>query len=405
MRCRKYAERSGNRPPVLLAVTVLTSLNDGDLELLGFNRGTRETALHLARLAQDAGVSGVVASAEDAAAIRKACGGDFLIVTPGIRAAGEVAGDDQKSIVTPAVAISAGADYLVVGRPISQAADPAGCGGPDGRRNFSRACSSPGGIEPNIFQGTWPRRDVVQVIYGINPLLEVLLSHPAMLERIVVAEGRGGGEVRRILNLAAEHGIPHEFCGRERLEKLAPHQVHQGVAGLCRPQEYATVDEVIANRHEKSKYDLVVLLDSVTDPQNLGSIIRTAHCCGANGVIIPENRAASVTGIRCEGFRRGGSVPADGDGGQSGQNHRIPEREGFLDLWGRRGGADGWPMRRIIRGMSPWSWEAKGRGIRPLIRKNCDFLISIPMRGKVASLNVSVAAGVILFGILRKWGN
>lgn len=122
---RKYAERSGNRPPVLLAVTVLTSLSDGDLELLGFSRGTRETALHLARLAQDAGVSGVVASAEDAAAIRKACGGDFLIVTPGIRAAGEVAGDDQKRIVTPAVAISAGADYLVVGRPISRAADPA----------------------------------------------------------------------------------------------------------------------------------------------------------------------------------------------------------------------------------------------------------------------------------------
>ena len=135
----------------------------------------------------------------------------------------------------------------------------------------------------------------MQVIYGINPLLEVLLSHPAMLEKVVVAEGRGGDEVRKILKLAAEHGIPVEFGGRERLEKLAPHQVHQGVAAICREHAYATVDEVIAHRHEKSKYDLVVLLDSVTDPQNLGSIIRTAHCCGANGVIIPENRAASVT--------------------------------------------------------------------------------------------------------------
>jgi orotidine-5'-phosphate decarboxylase len=123
---RKYAEKSGNRPPVVLAVTVLTSLNDGDLKLLGFNRGTRETALHLAHLAQDSGISGVVASAEDAAAIRKACGGEFLIVTPGIRAAGDVAGDDQKRIVTPVDAIASGADYLVVGRPISRAADPAG---------------------------------------------------------------------------------------------------------------------------------------------------------------------------------------------------------------------------------------------------------------------------------------
>jgi orotidine-5'-phosphate decarboxylase len=123
---RKVTERSGETPPVILAVTVLTSLNDGDLQLLGFKGGTRDTALHLARLAQDAGVSGVVASAEDAAAIRKACGGKFWIVTPGIRGAKEVAGEDQKRIVTPAEAVSFGADYLVVGRPIRQAADPAG---------------------------------------------------------------------------------------------------------------------------------------------------------------------------------------------------------------------------------------------------------------------------------------
>jgi orotidine-5'-phosphate decarboxylase len=123
---RRFAERSAEKPPVVLAVTGLTSLNDDDLKLLGFNGGTRETALHLARLAQDAGVSGVVASAEDAAAIRKACGGKFWIVTPGIRGTKEVAGEDQKRIVTPAEAVSSGADYLVVGRPIRQAADPAG---------------------------------------------------------------------------------------------------------------------------------------------------------------------------------------------------------------------------------------------------------------------------------------
>jgi orotidine-5'-phosphate decarboxylase len=123
---RTFTERSGGKPPLILAVTVLTSLNDDDLKLLGFNGGTRETALHLARLAQDAGVSGVVASAEDAAAIRQACGGQFWIVTPGIRGAKEVAGEDQKRIVTPAEAVAAGADYLVVGRPIRQAADPAG---------------------------------------------------------------------------------------------------------------------------------------------------------------------------------------------------------------------------------------------------------------------------------------
>jgi orotidine-5'-phosphate decarboxylase len=122
---RRFAERSKTEPPVVLAVTILTSLNDDDLKRLGFNRGTRETALGLARLAQDAGVSGVVASAEDAAAIRKACGGEFLIVTPGIRGAKAVAGEDQKRIVAPAEAVSSGSDFLVVGRPIRQSADPA----------------------------------------------------------------------------------------------------------------------------------------------------------------------------------------------------------------------------------------------------------------------------------------
>ena len=123
---QRLAEQCGNPRTIVLAVTVLTSLNDSDLKMMGFNRGTRETALNLARLAQDAGVSGVVSSADDAVAIRKACGSEFLIVTPGIRGVREVAGDDQKRIVAPCEAIKCGADFLVVGRPIRQAADPAG---------------------------------------------------------------------------------------------------------------------------------------------------------------------------------------------------------------------------------------------------------------------------------------
>jgi len=244
----------------------------------------------------------------------------------------------------------------------------------------------------------------VQVIYGINPLLEVLLSHPEMLEKVVVVDGRGGNEVRKILKLAAEHGLPVEFGGRERVEKLAPRQVHQGVAAICRAHAYATVDEVIAHRHEKSKYDLVVLLDSVTDPQNLGSIIRTAHCCGANGVIIPENRAASVTASVSKASA--GAV-------QYLPTAMVVNLVGTIEYLKERGfwiyGADAVARMDIqapdYEGNIALVMGSEGRGIRPLIRKKCDFLISIPMRGQVASLNVSVAAGVILFEILRKWGN
>jgi orotidine-5'-phosphate decarboxylase len=110
-------------PPIILAVTVLTSLHDGDLKQMGFNSSASELTLRLATLARDSGVSGVVASAHDIANIRRACGNDFIIVTPGIREAMS-ANDDQKRISTVRDAIKAGADYIVVGRPIRQAADP-----------------------------------------------------------------------------------------------------------------------------------------------------------------------------------------------------------------------------------------------------------------------------------------
>lgn len=122
---KRWAAERETPAPIVLAVTVLTSLQDGDLNLLGFRNGTGETVLSLARLAQDSGVSGVVASAAEAVAIRKACGREFLIVTPGIRGAKEVGGDDQKRILSPREAVSCGADYLVVGRPIRLAEDPA----------------------------------------------------------------------------------------------------------------------------------------------------------------------------------------------------------------------------------------------------------------------------------------
>ncbi len=114
---------SGNRRPLLLAVTILTSTDDQTLQELGIERSTDEMVIRLAKLAKDAGMDGVVASPKEVAAIHSACGSDFIIVTPGVRPA-FAAVDDQKRIATPGAAIAAGADYLVVGRPIANAADP-----------------------------------------------------------------------------------------------------------------------------------------------------------------------------------------------------------------------------------------------------------------------------------------
>ena len=121
---RRISEAKQNPMPVILAVTVLTSLNDEDLRGLGFHLSAEALVLTLSKMAQDAGLTGVVASAQDVVSIREVCGPDFLIVTPGIRGADTVQGDDQKRTLTPAEAIRRGADYLVIGRPIRMAEDP-----------------------------------------------------------------------------------------------------------------------------------------------------------------------------------------------------------------------------------------------------------------------------------------
>jgi 23S rRNA (guanosine2251-2'-O)-methyltransferase len=243
----------------------------------------------------------------------------------------------------------------------------------------------------------------MQIIYGIHALLEILLSNPTMLEKIVIAEGRGGEAVQNILKLALEYGVPVEWRGREDVEKLASCRVHQGIIGLCQEYAYAAVDDVIANRHKESQYNLLIIIDSITDPQNLGSIIRTAHCCGANGVIIPENRAASVTASVAK-------VSA-------GAVHHLPvamvvnlartieylKEKGFW-IYGAEAASDLNVYAPDYEGHIGLVMGSEGRGIRPLIRGKCDFLISIPMRGQLSSMNVSVATGVILCEILRKWG-
>jgi orotidine-5'-phosphate decarboxylase len=119
-----YAEKNGRQKPVILAVTVLTSLNDADLAEIGVKKNTKEQVLHLARLAKSAGTAGVVASAQDVAALRADLGDEFVIVTPGIRSFKEQVLDDQKRTLSAAEAVKLGADYIVVGRPIRTAKDP-----------------------------------------------------------------------------------------------------------------------------------------------------------------------------------------------------------------------------------------------------------------------------------------
>ncbi|MBN1613755.1 MAG: 23S rRNA (guanosine(2251)-2'-O)-methyltransferase RlmB [Deltaproteobacteria bacterium] len=243
----------------------------------------------------------------------------------------------------------------------------------------------------------------MQIIYGINPLLEYLEKDAGKVVKIVIARGRGGAPLQRILNLAGQKGIGTEIRDRASLDRLAGQKSHQGVVGICQTVAQAGIEDILTGKGEQPERELVLILDGITDPRNLGALIRTAHCCGAGGVIVPQNRSASVTGTVAK-------VSA-------GAVNYIPvaiaaNLSRAIDLMKQRGfwiyGADAAEGKAVY----DLDYEcpvglimgSEGKGMRSLIKSKCDFLVAIPMLGRIDSLNVSVAAGIIMYEIMRKRG-
>jgi 23S rRNA (guanosine2251-2'-O)-methyltransferase len=244
----------------------------------------------------------------------------------------------------------------------------------------------------------------MEIIYGINSIRDLLRQNKDGWEKIIIASGRGGSAVKEIMEIARTKKIPVEFCERKYLDKLAGTTENQGVIALGKPFVYADLDVLIKNRKQPSDFDLILILDSIMDPQNLGSIIRTAHCMGANGVVIPEDRSANVTAAVSKASA--GSV-------QQIPVARVVNLSQTIDYLKNKGfwvfGAEAHDGKSI-KGMDfncsvvlVLGGEAKG--IRPLVKKKCDFLITIPLAGDFDSLNVSVAAGIIQYEIFCQRDN
>jgi len=241
----------------------------------------------------------------------------------------------------------------------------------------------------------------MEVIYGINSIRDLLRRNKDGWEKIFIAAGRKGSSVEEIIELARVGKIPLEFVERKYLDKIAGTSENQGVGAIHKSFVYADLDVLIKNRNKHFSVDLIVILDSVMDPQNLGSIIRTAHCLGANGIIIPENRAAQVTAAVNKASA--GSV-------QQLPVARVVNLAQSLDYLKDKGfwifGADahdGSSLQNMDFNCSvALVLGGEEKGIRPLLKKKCDFLINIPMAGSFDSLNVSVAGGIILYEVCRQ---
>jgi 23S rRNA (guanosine2251-2'-O)-methyltransferase len=227
------------------------------------------------------------------------------------------------------------------------------------------------------------------VLIGVHPVVEALRAKRP-LERILVARGAGGHRLQEVIDLARETRTPVRFEDRGALDRLAGVKSHQGVVALGAEKKYAELEDVA------STAELLVVLDGIEDPHNLGAIIRTAHAAGAGAVIIAERRAAGLTEtvaksaagaleyipvVRAVNINQVLRSLKDGGYFVYGLDENGEQPFDSID----------WPRRTAI------VMGGEGKGLHDLVKRNCDALVRIPMAGEIASLNVSVATGIVLF--------
>ncbi|HUO25443.1 MAG TPA: 23S rRNA (guanosine(2251)-2'-O)-methyltransferase RlmB [Candidatus Aquilonibacter sp.] len=236
-------------------------------------------------------------------------------------------------------------------------------------------------------------------IYGINSVSEALKARGRAFEWVGMAKERHDLRLQRLIEDCRRLSVPVRFLPRNELDRMAGHVAHQGVIAVTSAKQYNDLDDVIAAK--RGQYSLIVVLDGVEDPHNLGAILRTADAAGANGVVIPERRAAGVTGTVTKASAGASEhLPIAKVTNISRTVEELKEKSIWTIGLDERGtqtyaSLDYNMDVALILG-------AEGKGLHDLVRKKCDFLVSIPMLGRVPSLNVSVAAGVVLYEIVRQ---
>lgn len=237
-------------------------------------------------------------------------------------------------------------------------------------------------------------------VCGRRAVGEHLAAAPSTCLRLVLAKG---SQVPADLSAAAGvAGIPVETAEKSRLDRLAKGEVHQGVCLEVGGWSYADLDVVVARALENGRLPLLLLLDSVQDPRNLGAVLRVADGVGAAGVVIPKDRAAGLTPAAARAAAGATATVPVVQVVNLARTLRELKSEGFWLVGASGGGAASlyaqeplFPCALVLGG--------EHGGLRPNVSAQCDVLVSLPMRGALASLNVSVAAGVFAYELLRRW--
>ena len=237
------------------------------------------------------------------------------------------------------------------------------------------------------------------LIEGRNPVLEALKSGKS-IEKIYIQKGEKQGSVVKIISLAQKNKIPVTEVDKNKINSMSETKSHQGVIAAVSPIEYVSVEYIIQSAKDKGEPLFVVVLDEIEDPHNLGSIIRTANAAGAHGVIIPKHRNASVTSTVVKT-----SAGACFYTPVAKVTNLVRTIKQLKDAGVWFIGADMNGDKNIydadFSGAVGIIVGNEGKGISRLVKEECDFLVNIPMLGKIESLNASVSAGIFMYSVLK----
>jgi 23S rRNA (guanosine2251-2'-O)-methyltransferase len=245
----------------------------------------------------------------------------------------------------------------------------------------------------------------MRVVYGVNPVREVLRAGSGEVSELWLADGAARGPALAELERRARAaGAKVRTAPRPKLDRLAGTDRHQGVVAVVPEFRYAALEDLLARAAESGRPPLLVVLDGVEDPQNLGAIVRSAHALGGHGVVIPNDRAVGVTPAAAKASAGAVERSAVARVTNLAQALGILKEAG---VWSVALAADGdRPLAALdLRGPTALVLGSEGEGLRPLVRRTCDFAAFIPMTGDFDSLSVSASAAVALYEAARQRGS
>ncbi len=238
-----------------------------------------------------------------------------------------------------------------------------------------------------------------ELIIGRNPVMEAIKSG-RNIDTLYVSKGEKQGSIGKIIALCRESGIMVKETDGKKLDFMCGGGTHQGVIAKVAAHEYATVDDIFAKAEEKGEAPFIIICDEIADPHNLGAIIRTAECAGAHGVIIPKRRSATLNytvdktsagALEYMPVARVSNLPSTME--------TLKERGVWIygtDMEGQT-----W-CQTDLKGPMALVVGSEGTGMGRLVQEKCDFILSLPLKGNINSLNASVAAGIVMYEVCRQ---